>query len=762
MPTTPASPLAFWPAFNRSTLLIALAAAFPAATHAQGATGGTAPSAAAPAKENTLALQSVVVTATRSALDISDAPAAVTVVTHKEIEARNVSRVTDALAAVPSLYMGRGESGQKHSFEGGFSLRGMSTNRTLVLLDGVQPLQNANSQGVNWTTAFVDDVERVEVVPGAFSTLYGSNAMGGVINIISKRADKRELTVRLKKGFGDASGEDASIYFRDRLGNGIGINAGLAIVDRDSFVSEFVVRPPATGAAGTPVNGAIATTTREGAPAFIVGDRGKTPWRQINGMVKLSYELSATDRVYAGLALAEAKTGYEPFNTYLTNAATGAPVSSGTLGINGQRVTLGQNNFLGAAPLNDSSKRAFAGYEGLLGKDVKLKIDVARIEREFSFHFPSATSAFDTGPGTFTDSPNQSTDATAQLSFPLGDRHFLVTGLSLHQDTVQRRVHALSSWRDPDSRTAVNNGYNGRTGTASFFAQDEIAVGDHLTVYAGGRIDRWQTRGDFFQNTAPAFTSTYPKRSQTAFNPKLSAVFKATDTVTLRASAGRSFRAPSNLDLYSEFVISGATFKSDPNLKPERGGSWEAGGEWRLNSSVKTSATYYETRLEDMIYSMFINPTLTQRINVGKAKVKGLEIGLATKLAPWLDLNTNASWIDSEILDNAADPGSVGKRLTQVPARLAYVGLTAKHGPWLGTLELRYSGQTFITARNTDVVTGVPTASDPYTMVNAKLGYQFNKTLRGNLAVNNLMNAKVYQFDLLPRRNATAELVLSF
>ncbi|MDP2154492.1 MAG: TonB-dependent receptor, partial [Sulfuricella sp.] len=639
---------------------------------------GWAQTLAAQAAPTEHVLKSVLVTATRSEIDLDDAPAAVTLVTRQEIEGKNVSRITDALNSVPSLFMGRGESGQKHSFEGGFSLRGMSTTRTLVLLDGVQPLQNANSQGVNWTTAFVDDIERVEVVPGAFSTLYGSNAMGGVVNIISKRPDKRELTARLKKGFGDASGEDASVYFRDRFDNGIGINAGFATVDRDSFVSEYVVREPGTGVAGTSVNGAIPTTTREGKPAYIVGDRGRTPWQQRNGLVKLSYDLSATDRIYAGLALAEAKTGYEPFNTYLTNSTTGVPVSSGTLGINGQRVTLTQQNFLGASPLNDSSTRAFAGYEGLLGKDVKLKLDVARIEREFSFHNSGATSTVNTGPGSLTDSPNQSVDGTAQLSFPLGDRHFLVTGLSLHQDTVQRRSYALSNWRDPNTKTGVNNGYNGRSSIASVFAQDEITLGDRLTVYAGGRLDRWETRGDFFQNTAPVSTANYATRSQTAFNPKLSGVFKASDAVTLRASWGQSFRAPSNLDLYSTTVQTSSvsptgtlTVQSDPNLKPERGTSWEMGGEWRLSSTLKTTATYYETQLKDLIYSKQIDSSLTQRINAGAAQVKGLEIGLQAKLLPWLDLNTNASWIDSEMLENSADPVSVGKRLTQVPAKLA-------------------------------------------------------------------------------------------
>lgn len=246
--------------------------------------------------------KSIVVTATLYAEDVSKAPAAVTVVTAQEIENRNVSRVSDALLQTPSLFLGRGENGQSQSFEGGFSLRGMSTVRTLIIQDGLQPLQNGNSQGVNWTAIFNEDVERVEVVPGSFGALYGSNAIGGVINVITKRPDKRELTVRLRKGFGDAAGEAPSVYFRGPLGSGFGVVAGVSYNRRDGYVNEITVRTPVTGAAGTAVNGAIPTTTREGLPAFIVGDRGKQPWRQINGVVKLEYAFNDDHQLLAGFA----------------------------------------------------------------------------------------------------------------------------------------------------------------------------------------------------------------------------------------------------------------------------------------------------------------------------------------------------------------------------------------------------------------------------------------------------------------------------
>jgi len=101
------------------------------------------------------------------------------------------------------------------------SLRGVEHKKVLVLIDG-QPLQDAGSGQINWRSVMVDDIARIEVVPGAFSSLYGSNAIGGVINILTKQANQHELSLKFKNGWGDAAGQDASVYVRDRNAQGGG------------------------------------------------------------------------------------------------------------------------------------------------------------------------------------------------------------------------------------------------------------------------------------------------------------------------------------------------------------------------------------------------------------------------------------------------------------------------------------------------------------------------------------------------------------
>ena len=411
--------------------------------------------------------------------------------------------------------------------------------------------------------------------------------------------------------------------------------------------------------------------------------------------------------------------------------------------------------------MHESTTRYFVGYDGTIGNSFLLKADLGKIERKYNFTLASPTATWSSGAGTLSDTPNDGLDGTVQLSFPVGSNHFVVTGMALHKDSVNQQVYALSNWRIPGSKTAVNSGYNGQSSTVSIFAQDEISATDALKIYLGGRWDDWETQGDNFI-VAPASRALYPARSVSAFSPKVSAVYKPSEAAILRASFGRSFRAPTNQDLYVTTTSRGRTTAGDPNLQPERGTTWEVGGEFRFTENTKATATYYDTRLSDLIYLMQVSATNSLRINAAKAKVQGIELAVATKLTKWLELDVNYAYIDSKMLENAADPLSVGKRLTDSPRNIAGIGLTAQQGDWSGTLNARYVSHIFWNAQNTDVVEGVPGSYDAHTMVNAKVGYAFSRMVKGSVAINNLLDKKAYSYFLLPGRNVTAEVVFSF
>ncbi|WP_434130796.1 TonB-dependent receptor [Sporomusa sphaeroides] len=150
-------------------------------------------------------LDTVVVTATKTEKSIKDVPASVSVITADDLAKANFKTLDQALHYVPGMYIkeSQGMMGTK------ISLRGMTQSQVLVLMDGI-PLNNGYSGGTNWGNIPIALIDRVEVIKGSFSSLYGTNAMGGVINIITKKDVKTQTII--KGGFG-GNGTTTSSFF---------------------------------------------------------------------------------------------------------------------------------------------------------------------------------------------------------------------------------------------------------------------------------------------------------------------------------------------------------------------------------------------------------------------------------------------------------------------------------------------------------------------------------------------------------------------
>ena len=144
--------------------------------------GLQAPAGWAQQDDDAFRLDPLIITATRSAERLSQTTRSVTVVGAEDIAARGTRTVADALRSVPGLDVVRtGALGATTSI----FMRGSNANHTVVLIDGVKV--NLAGGAINFSDLSVDNIERVEVVRGSASTLYGSGAIGGVIHIITKK-----------------------------------------------------------------------------------------------------------------------------------------------------------------------------------------------------------------------------------------------------------------------------------------------------------------------------------------------------------------------------------------------------------------------------------------------------------------------------------------------------------------------------------------------------------------------------------------------
>ncbi|MGL6250104.1 MAG: TonB-dependent receptor plug domain-containing protein, partial [Billgrantia desiderata] len=150
----------------------------------------SAPLAFTAQAQDSARLDNIVVTATGFEQSLRDAPASISVVTREELERRQFANIAEAIADIPGVDVrsGVGKTGGLN-----VSIRGMPSNYTLILIDGRR--QNAaaditpNGFGETATSFMppLSAIERIEVIRGPMSTLYGSDAMGGVINIITRR-----------------------------------------------------------------------------------------------------------------------------------------------------------------------------------------------------------------------------------------------------------------------------------------------------------------------------------------------------------------------------------------------------------------------------------------------------------------------------------------------------------------------------------------------------------------------------------------------
>ncbi|MEH0790659.1 TonB-dependent receptor plug domain-containing protein, partial [Vibrio alginolyticus] len=135
---------------------------------------------------NTTAMETVVVTASGYEQNVTEAPATISVLTREQLENRSYKDLTDALSDIPGVTVTGGGDGQD------ISIRGMPAQYTAILVDGRK--QSGRETQTNGSTFTEQDwlpplsaIERIEVVRGPMSTLYGSDALGGVINIITRK-----------------------------------------------------------------------------------------------------------------------------------------------------------------------------------------------------------------------------------------------------------------------------------------------------------------------------------------------------------------------------------------------------------------------------------------------------------------------------------------------------------------------------------------------------------------------------------------------
>ena len=589
--------------------------------------GGAASDAAADAgaPEGPLVGETVV-TASRAPRLRSEVPADVTVLERTDLEQSASPLLDDVLRKVPDVGTFRRSSSRvADPSSQGLNLRGVgpsAVSRALVLVDGL-PLNDPFGGWVYWQSVPGLSIGTVEIVPGGSSVLYGTSALGGVVNVRSRPLD--------------VPGVEADVFGDTLPSLGIALRgvqrAGPVAVE---LTSEFlgsngynVVAPEQRGAVDVPA--------------------GST---HVSLQGRVEAELGST-------ALLGAKLGFfdedQSGGTEFTNAATQ---------VRSVAVTLA----LGARPAPDIELAAW--FRNEVFRQQRARITNQRNTEGLAGE--QRVPADDEGFSVVWHAPRWGVQR-----FDVGADLHRISGTSFERLFPPPGVPAT---------TLERNG-GGLQLSGGAFVQDTLQLGT-VTLVPALRVDHWHDENGQLELTTPTGMNTqqFPSRMETQLSPRLGALWRLVESLALRASVNRAFRAPTLGELYRPFTVGTISTAANPALTAETLVGAEAGVEWSPVRVVRARATGFWNELHDPITNVTLAQPLPdgsarQRQNLGKARVQGLELAVEARPAHGWELQAAYTLVDSRVLEADKAPGTVGKRLPQDPVHRIAGSVEARLAP---------------------------------------------------------------------------------
>lgn len=573
----------------------------------------------------------VEVTASGTPQTTDEAAKAVTVVDGSTIALRQDPSVGDALLDTPGLYVEQLGGPLSTLY---FKTRGLRTTDTAVLVDGMR-LRDAASTQADASGMLQDlliaDTARIEVLRGAGSSLYGTDAIGGVVNIVTDE--------------------------------GGGRTRGSVTVDGGSLGAARAAAQLAGGARNDRIQYSAGLThwnvTR--------GVDGDSPARNTSGQGQVTFRLSPiawlSTRVYAGDSfglIRQSPVAIGDLPASGTVNAVPLPLAQQHLYEAGTPISAlatGNANFIADAFDSDSTRTG----QFLTGV---ARFAVRPSDRfGFTAQYQNVRSSRDYGDGP--GGPGYQPTGS-DLSSYLGR----IQTANARVDYSPARAHQLDAgyeFEDEDFRNRLtppppDAGFSSDVSQRShaLFAQDQVRLdGGRLQFAAGYRVQFFSLQAPDFQPSAGApfagYRFTAPPTAQTG---DLSAAYTLRSGTKIRAHAGRGYRAPSLFERFgSYFDGTGYTLYGDPRLKPDRSNSIDGGIDQRLwNARAQISATYFFTKLNEVILfdtSGAITP-LTDPLgryggyrNTGGGLARGVEVSAGVAAGHGLQVHAAYTYTDA-------------------------------------------------------------------------------------------------------------------
>jgi outer membrane receptor protein involved in Fe transport len=665
-------------------LLLTASALVDGSARAEDARSADAGQEASPPVDEPLLEFQAVATAHRLARPTRESSAQVTVLTREEIDA-NPTLTTDSLVrSVPSVAtFRRSTSLVADPSSQGLNLRGVGpsgASRSLVLLDGV-PVNDPFGGWVYWRALPRLGIDRVEVAPGGGSALYGSSALGGVLQMFS-----RPLSV---------SGADADVAYGSF---------------RTALIAARAVQ--AWKAAGASLEGEWLRS--DGYPVVASAQRGAidTSAGSQHGNLNARVEGSPYKRLQlfasAG-AFSERQNGGTRFTRAHVDLA---------------RVVLGARA---------DGRRAGTWDLTVFGRLQEFTQHRARVSEERASEVLAARQrvpAQDEGGALLWRSPELSLFGTHVLLAGADARH--VRGTSYEQLFPPM----------PDAQSALERDAGGRQLIVGAFVQDVYEASSWLQIDAALRFDTFRNdrgqqrvrRGD-----DDVERTRFDATQRQALSPRVGVLVKPVAWLAVRSAAYRAFRAPTLNELYRPFQVGTVLTAANPRLGPEFLTGAEIGVEALVLDQLTLRATGYWNVLDDPITNRTLAAPLPdgsqrQRENLGQARIRGTDLELAWRVAAKLSSVLAYTYVHSEVSEAPGARELLGKQLAHNPMHRANAMVAFRDDAWLSaSVQVRVVGPHFEDDLNTRRIPA-------YAVVDAELSRQLFWRLAVFAAVENLLD----------------------
>ncbi len=538
-------------------------------------------------------VEGITVTATRMEKELQDVPVSVSVVTGKDLEQAPAATVADMLKDVPGVEVTTGTTPGIRTVR----IRGESAGRVLVLIDGQRITEQKSMTGAP-ILINPSRIERIEVIKGPASVLYGSEAIGGVVNIITKKGG--EQAIQLEAGVSVGSAADSFTQHLAVAGscNGFEYRISEATEDFDNR----------HGAKKTIENTAYESYQFAGYLAYNF-DTGK---------VGVSY-----DHYDSELSMPESDFGFYVADNYMPEWSRNQA-----------------KFFLELTPFEDSESsvllsrvRFDAGYQNTL-KHYSQNYAMAIKMMGLDYTLTSAS-----------DTKNDMDDSmfSVQTDWLLGDSHYLIFGgevilgqLTSKKHTVKTRVGSNIGMSPAYEKTKGSSEFS--QDTYALYLQDEWSVTESFILTPGLR---YTYVTDSMDKSNEGFPKDDSNDDSLVFS--LGATYIATENLTLRALFSQGYRMP---NLQEKYVLnathSAFSIFNNPDLDPETSNNFEIGmrydgGAWAVDGTIfySQSKDYITTELQP-------GGTDYKYVNADKATTYGAELAtsylFSTGIKPYVSL----------------------------------------------------------------------------------------------------------------------------